>query len=170
MKRKLQRTAVAAFVTNGHANTEICERLADVIQAATWQPDVMREILGTRDDARLVVRRQPHCLRFIELGILERGDGSPLELSFQGELRREQRTAADAMLRHETGVLAATTAFGKTVVAAWLIAKRGVNVLVLVHPGDSPSERAVREIVDTYKTRFEQEAVLRVTTPACASL
>jgi hypothetical protein len=37
------------------------------------------------------------------------------------------------MLRHETGVLAATTAFGKTVVAAWLIAQRGVNTLVLVH-------------------------------------
>src|SRR6185369_5555964 len=32
-----------------------------------------------------------------------------------------------------TGVLAATTAFGKTVVAAWLIALRGVNTLVLVH-------------------------------------
>jgi superfamily II DNA or RNA helicase/very-short-patch-repair endonuclease len=30
-------------------------------------------------------------------------------------------------------VLAATTAFGKTVVAAWLIARRGVNTLVLVH-------------------------------------
>jgi superfamily II DNA or RNA helicase/very-short-patch-repair endonuclease len=30
-------------------------------------------------------------------------------------------------------VLAATTAFGKTVVAAWLIAKRSVNTLVLVH-------------------------------------
>ena len=37
------------------------------------------------------------------------------------------------MLRHETGMLAATTAFGKTVVAAWLIAQRGVNTLVLVH-------------------------------------
>ena len=34
---------------------------------------------------------------------------------------------------HETGVLAATTAFGKTVVAAWLIAQRGVNTLILVH-------------------------------------
>jgi superfamily II DNA or RNA helicase len=37
------------------------------------------------------------------------------------------------MLAHETGVLAATTAFGKTVTAAWLIAQRGVNTLVLVH-------------------------------------
>ena len=43
------------------------------------------------------------------------------------------RLAADAMLTHDTGVLAATTAFGKTVVAAWLIAQRGVNTLVLVH-------------------------------------
>jgi superfamily II DNA or RNA helicase len=37
------------------------------------------------------------------------------------------------MLAHETGVLSATTAFGKTVVGAWLIAKRAVNTLVLVH-------------------------------------
>ena len=37
------------------------------------------------------------------------------------------------MLAHDTGVLAATTAFGKTVIAAWLIAQRGVNTLVLVH-------------------------------------
>jgi superfamily II DNA or RNA helicase len=52
---------------------------------------------------------------------------------FQGTLRPEQKAAADVMLEHETGVLAATTAFGKTVVAAWLIAQRGVNTLVLVH-------------------------------------
>ena len=57
----------------------------------------------------------------------------PLHATFQGELRTEQKLAADAMLKHETGVLAATTAFGKTVVAAWLIAQRGVNTLVLVH-------------------------------------
>jgi superfamily II DNA or RNA helicase/very-short-patch-repair endonuclease len=63
----------------------------------------------------------------------ERRDGSRLEVKFQGELRREQKTAAAAMLRHETGVLAATTAFGKTIIAAWLIAQRGVNTLVLVH-------------------------------------
>ena len=37
------------------------------------------------------------------------------------------------MLAHDTGVLSATTAFGKTVVAAWLIAERKVNTLVLVH-------------------------------------
>jgi len=41
--------------------------------------------------------------------------------------------AANALAAHDIGVLAATTAFGKTVVAAWLIARRGVNALVLVH-------------------------------------
>ena len=63
----------------------------------------------------------------------ERCAGTPLDVSFQGALRSEQQVAAEAMLRHETGVLSATTAFGKTVLAAWLIAQRGVNTLVLVH-------------------------------------
>jgi superfamily II DNA or RNA helicase/very-short-patch-repair endonuclease len=63
----------------------------------------------------------------------QRNPGQPLKATFQGELRPEQIVAAQAMLAEDTGVLAATTAFGKTVVAAWLIAKRGVNTLVLVH-------------------------------------
>jgi superfamily II DNA or RNA helicase len=63
----------------------------------------------------------------------ERFGGSPLTVRFHGELRPEQQAAAQALLAHETGVLSATTAFGKTVIAAWLIAQRGVNTLVLVH-------------------------------------
>jgi superfamily II DNA or RNA helicase/very-short-patch-repair endonuclease len=63
----------------------------------------------------------------------ERELGAPLVATFQGELRHDQKIAAEAMLAHDTGVLSATTAFGKTVVAAWLIAKRAVNTLVLVH-------------------------------------
>jgi superfamily II DNA or RNA helicase len=59
--------------------------------------------------------------------------GSVLNIEFVGELRDEQQIAGDAMLRHDTGVLSATTAFGKTVLAAWLIAQRGVNTLVVVH-------------------------------------
>jgi superfamily II DNA or RNA helicase len=59
--------------------------------------------------------------------------GTPLDVEFQGELRPEQETAARAMPAHNTGVLAATTAFGKTVIAAWLIAQRRTNTLVLVH-------------------------------------
>ena len=63
----------------------------------------------------------------------ERAAGRAINVTFQGTLRPGQQWAADALLAHETGVLAATTAFGKTVLAAWLIAKRGVNTLVLVH-------------------------------------
>ncbi len=63
----------------------------------------------------------------------ERFCGTPLDVRFHGELRPEQQLAADAMAAHDIGVLAATTAFGKTVLAAWLIARRGVNSLVLVH-------------------------------------
>lgn len=37
------------------------------------------------------------------------------------------------MLSHDTGILCAPTAFGKTVSAAALIAARGINTLVLVH-------------------------------------
>ena len=63
----------------------------------------------------------------------ERNAGHPLDIAFLGELIPEQKAAAEALLAHETGVLAAATGFGKTVVAASLIAARKVNTLVLVH-------------------------------------
>jgi superfamily II DNA or RNA helicase len=63
----------------------------------------------------------------------QRHSGSSLDLTFQGSLHPEQEIAGKEMLAHETGVLSATTAFGKTVLAAWLIAQRGVNTLILVH-------------------------------------
>ena len=63
----------------------------------------------------------------------ERYAGTRLDVQFQGDLRGEQLQAADSLLQHETGVLAASTAFGKTVVAAYLIAERKVNTLVVVH-------------------------------------
>ena len=63
----------------------------------------------------------------------ERQQGAELSVRFQGELRLEQRRAVEALRQHDIGVLAATTAFGKTVVAAHMIAGRGCNTLVLVH-------------------------------------
>lgn len=63
----------------------------------------------------------------------ERFAGETLDLAFCGTLRPEQDKVGAAMLEHDCGVLAATTAFGKTVLAAWLIAQRGVNTLILVH-------------------------------------
>jgi len=61
------------------------------------------------------------------------GTALPADVSFRGELQRPQSAAFDALVSHENGVLAATTAFGKTVVAAALIAYRARNTLVLVH-------------------------------------
>jgi len=63
----------------------------------------------------------------------EIGTALPESLSFRGELRRPQLAAFDALVAHENGVLAATTAFGKTVVAAALVAHRARNTLILVH-------------------------------------
>jgi superfamily II DNA or RNA helicase len=63
----------------------------------------------------------------------ERYSGPPLEARFLGTLNAEQQTAVDALIAHDTGVLAAATAFGKTVVACDLIAKRNTNTLILVH-------------------------------------
>ncbi|SFG38732.1 hypothetical protein SAMN05518801_12133 [Novosphingobium sp. CF614] len=64
-----------------------------------------------------------------------RTTGSPFsrEVCFRGTLHGSQVKAFDALARHDYGVLAATTAFGKTVVAAALIALRARNTLVLVH-------------------------------------
>lgn len=63
----------------------------------------------------------------------ERATGDPLLLNFQGTLRHEQQLAADQLIKHDIGVLSASTAFGKTVIGAWLIAQRKVNTLVIVH-------------------------------------
>ena len=63
----------------------------------------------------------------------ERNAGKPLDVEFRASCTPSKRCAARDLLAHDTGVLSATTAFGKTVVAAWLIAERGVNTLVLVH-------------------------------------
>ncbi len=63
----------------------------------------------------------------------ERYAGEPIEAGFVGTLRPDQEAAVAEMLNHDTGVLCAPTAFGKTVTAAGLIARRGVNTLVLVH-------------------------------------
>lgn len=59
--------------------------------------------------------------------------GHQISIAFRGELRPEQAPAAEALLSYDIGVLSATTAFGKTVVGAYLIGQRKVNTLILVH-------------------------------------
>lgn len=59
--------------------------------------------------------------------------GTECNAVFTGNLRAEQEEAVSALLRYDTGVLCAPTAFGKTVTAAAVIARRKVNTLILVH-------------------------------------
>ncbi len=63
----------------------------------------------------------------------ERFGGESLNVTFIGNLRSDQEAAISEMLHYDTGVLCAPTAFGKTVTAAAMIVRRGVNTLVLVH-------------------------------------
>ncbi len=75
----------------------------------------------------------------------ERNMGSAVKVAFSGTLSMLQDGAARAMLAHDTGILSATTAFGKTVVAASVIAARKVSTLVLVHR---------RELMEQWKERL----------------
>lgn len=61
------------------------------------------------------------------------------------DFRKEQKKAIRALLKHDTGILHAPTAFGKTVTAMGLIVKRGVNTLILVHS---------RQLLDQWKQRI----------------
>ncbi len=62
-----------------------------------------------------------------------RSNGQALRAAFTGKLRPDQQQALNAVLPHDFGMLVAPTAFGKTVTAAAIIAKRQVSTLVLVH-------------------------------------
>lgn len=77
----------------------------------------------------------------------ERRSGRSICASFNGELRDEQTAAFEALSAHDTGVLSATTAFGKTVIGAALIAEKKVSTLILVH-------RA--QLMEQWKERLSQ--------------
>ncbi len=59
--------------------------------------------------------------------------GTAQGFAFNGTLRDAQTIAVREMLRHDDGILAAGTAFGKTVAALWLAAARNTSTLVLVN-------------------------------------
>ncbi len=75
----------------------------------------------------------------------ERFGGVPIDVGFHGVLRETQESAVAESLRYDNGVLCAPTAFGKTAVAASLIASRRVNTLVLVHR---------RQLLDQWRERL----------------
>lgn len=58
--------------------------------------------------------------------------GQTIDVTFQGELRESQVPAVEKMLKYDTGILSAATAFGKTVVCSRLIAERKISTLILL--------------------------------------
>lgn len=87
----------------------------------------------------------------------ETSDGRPVDVTFNGELRGEQAEALEALLNFDNGVLSATTAFGKTVIAAKLISARKLNALVLVH---------TRQLLEQWRERLYQFLVINESLPA----
>jgi len=49
------------------------------------------------------------------------------------------------------------------------IVRENAHVLSIVHGRDESKDAAIRALVSEYKSRFRQESVLRVSSPACAS-
>lgn len=86
--------------------------------------------------------------------------GETLDVTFVGNLREEQKPAAEAMLSDNIGVLSATTAFGKTVIGAHLIAEKAVNALVLVH--NQQLQKQWMEALDTFLV-IKNEPPIRLT-------
>lgn len=58
--------------------------------------------------------------------------GRTIEVRFSGELRPNQKTAIEELLRHDCGILSAATAFGKTVACSGIIAEKRVSTLILL--------------------------------------
>jgi superfamily II DNA or RNA helicase len=100
-----------------------------VIGCAENHPSHIALPRGCLDAALALLRDNSIGFELID----ERYAGSPMDVAFAGTLRPDQEFAVSAMLHHDAGVLCAPTAFGKTVTAAAMIARRGVNTLVLVH-------------------------------------
>ena len=100
-----------------------------VIGCAENYPNHIALPRGCLDAALELLRDNAIVCDFID----ERYSGEAVDVIFAGTLRQDQESAVTAMLHHDAGVLCAPTAFGKTVTAAAMIARRGVNTLVLVH-------------------------------------
>ena len=61
-----------------------------------------------------------------------RSFGRPIRAWFKGQLREQQEFAAEKLEKYDNGVLCAATAFGKTVLAAYMISQRKVSTLILL--------------------------------------
>ena len=95
---------------------------------------LLKEVLELFDSHRIAIKVTDR-----------RFGGVPVQFDFHGERRPTQIEAVKALAASDEGVLCAPTAFGKTAIAASLIALRKVNTLVLVHR---------RQLMDQWRERL----------------
>jgi hypothetical protein len=88
-----------------------------------------------------------------------------------GQVTQEdwQRFLTDVITPRFPDGLTAWAAAGQWRNPAGELHKEDSYVLHVVHPDEQRFETAVREVIDAYKSRFDQEAVLRVRSAACIS-
>lgn len=86
----------------------------------------------------------------------KRNTGKPIQATFTGQLNKQQTIAAKAMLDHDDGVLIAPTGFGKTVIAADLIAEHRTSTLIIVRSS---------ALLNQWKERLGQFLDIKATLP-----
>ena len=62
-----------------------------------------------------------------------RENGIETDYNFNGKLNKKQERVMKELLKNDTGVLCATTGFGKTVVSAKIISELKTNTLIIVN-------------------------------------
>lgn len=80
-------------------------------------------------DAALAVLREAGTEPFVADG---RSEGKRIHAHFLGKLRDTQQLCRDRLIKHDMGVLVAPTGFGKSVIAASVVAAHQVSTLVVV--------------------------------------
>ena len=112
---------------------------AQAMHQSVWRKPRVIDLSEDRSDCIALPRgcKENLLLLFEESGAAysildERFAEERIKAEFSGTLRSAQENAAQTLLEYDTGIFCAPTGFGKTVVAASLIARLGLPTLVLV--------------------------------------
>ena len=118
-----------------------------IISCADLTEEFLALPRGCEDAVTTLLKEKNVAYRFED----KTNHGRPISVHFNGELRENQQKAVNTLAMNNTGVLSATTAFGKTVAAIGLIARHSVNTLILVH---------TKALLDQWVKRLEQFLVI----------
>jgi len=133
------KTQALRFSTHGIPRYISCARIEPGPEKSKW----LSLPRGCFDDTMILLKDLNIAINIDD----KRQSGKKLySLEFLGKLRKDQTKAVNTMTKHDTGVLHAPTAFGKTVTAIGIIKKRKVNTLILTHS---------RQLLDQWQERLK---------------